>query len=93
MREYLRDALFASALLAVVVLSIITYAEHRKPDPVPPVIHVIEVQDPELATAIMLLGEDRMERQALIDLAENYAKLLGMYSDRLVEEMRKGAGE
>ena len=92
MREWLRDVLFASALLAVVVLTIITYAEHRKPDPPAAVIEVIEVQDPELATALMLLGEWQMERQQWTYVIEQQAGLIGKFSDALVEEIKKGEG-
>lgn len=89
MREYLRDALFAAALLAVVVLSLITYAEHRKPEVVAPVIEVIEVDDPELATALMVIGQQQVEIQNLIHLHAQYGKLLDLYNERLLEEMRR----
>ena len=87
MREYLRDALFASALIAVVVLTILTYADHRKPDPPAPVIEVVEVDDPELATALMIMGQQQVEIQNLIHLHTQYGKLLDLYQQELLRKV------
>ena len=81
--------LSAVCSVSAVTLSALAYVETRKPDQVPVVQQVIEVDDPELATALMLLGECRVEIQGLVRLAEDYAKLLAAYNERLIQEIRK----
>jgi len=66
------------------------WVDHRKPDVPAPVVNVIEVDDPVIATYQMLLGEWQMEREQWNYVVEKQAKTIGLALDGLVEEIRKG---
>lgn len=86
-REWLFKAIIVSALLATVALSVMAYTEACKPDPPAPVIEVIEVDDPDLATALMIVGRQQVEIQNLIHLHAQYGKLLDLYQQELLRKV------
>lgn len=90
MNKWIRDITLLLVSAICLTLIILTYRNSVKPDPPAPVIEVIEVLDPELATAQMLLGQWQVQVQNLVELYEKQAALFGLTMDRLVEEIRKG---
>ncbi len=73
---------------AALTVGILAYAESVETGVEPVTIEVIQVEDAVLASSQLLLGEWQQERQQWEYLVEKQGSLIGLFSDRLVEEIR-----
>lgn len=89
MNRWVRDIILLLVSAIVLTLVIMIYIEFRKPDVPAPIVKVIEVENPELATAMMIIGQKDMQIENLCKLVVNYAKLFDLQQKALLEAIRQ----